>query len=84
MRLSENATAILHFNIWAQLFDLYTDGLISQEAWDYWDAGYRRVWKHYRLERTWEMSGENYDPGFQRHIGSRCNEPAIAELKILA
>ncbi len=58
-------------DIWAQLFDLYKDGLISQEKWEYWDNGYWIVWQRNRIGEHWDGSAEMYDPDFQQYINSR-------------
>ena len=67
------------FDIWAQLFDLYRDGLISQEKWSYWDNGYWRAWQRNEIGQTWESSAEVYDPDFQQYINSRRVELGIRE-----
>lgn len=62
------------FDIWAQLFDLYRDGLISQKKWDYWDDGAWRAWGQ-GLRQHWEKTGgSNYDPDFQRYVNSHRTE----------
>ncbi len=58
-------------DIWAQLFDLYRDGLISQEKWKYWDDGYWIIWQQNRIGQVWDRSAQMYDPDFQQYINSR-------------
>ncbi len=67
------------FDIWAQLFDLYKDDLMSQEKWDYWDNGYWSVWEQNRLGETWESAAEMFDPDFQQHVNSRRTELGMDE-----
>ncbi len=69
-----NRYQAVQFDIWAQLYDLYTDDLISQEKWDYWDDGYWRGWQRKRFAETWERIGPNYDPDFQQYVNSHRNE----------
>ncbi len=67
------------FDIWAQLFDLYKDDLISQEKWGYWDDGYWRGWQKNRFSETWERIGPMYDPDFRQHINSHRIELGVGE-----
>jgi hypothetical protein len=67
------------FDIWAQLFDLYKDGLISQQKWEYWDNGYWRVWQPDQYDQAWERVAGAYDPDFQQYINSRRTELGLGE-----
>ena len=67
------------FDIWAQLFDLYRDGLISQKKWDYWDNGYWRNWQQNQYDQAWEQIAGAYDPDFQQYINSRRTELGLGE-----
>ena len=56
-------------DIWAQLYDLRSSDLISQDLWRYWDTGFAQEWgaEH---QRIWEGIRGAYDPDFQAHIES--------------
>jgi len=57
-------------DIWAQLFDLRSNDLISEDIWSYWDLGFVRSWDPSH-ERVWERSREIYDPEFQVYVDSQ-------------
>jgi len=67
------------FDIWAQLFDLYKDGLISQEKWEYWDGGYCRIWQRNQYDQAWDQVAGAYDPDYQQYINSRRAELGLGE-----
>lgn len=59
-------------DVWAQLYDLYSDGIISAEKWHYWDEGYWRSWHSARYEEFWSLdNGAEYDPEFSQYLNSR-------------
>lgn len=65
-------------DIWAQLFDLHAEGIISDEKWRYWDEGYWRSWDSARYEEFWSLDeGAEYHPAFRQYVNSR--REAIAE-----
>jgi hypothetical protein len=56
-------------DIWAQLYDLRSSDLISQDLWDYWDSGFVQAWDVER-QNTWQRIRDAYSPDFQAHIES--------------
>ena len=56
------------FDIWAQLFDLHKDGVISDEKWAYWDAGIWNMLQVDEMYAAWSQVSGVYDPEFQDHI----------------
>ena len=59
-------------DIWAQLFDLYSDGIISEEKWHYWNEGYWRSWHSAGYENSWSLdNGAEYDLAFRQYVNER-------------
>jgi len=58
-------------DIWAQLYDLRSNGLISEDIWSYWDYGFVRAWDDSGYERIWERNREIYAPEFQTYVDSQ-------------
>ena len=56
-------------DIWAQLFDLQRNGLISQNIWSYWDVGFVQAWSDGH-SRVWRKNRGIYDPSFQSYVES--------------
>jgi len=56
-------------DIWAQLFDLQSNHLISQELWGYWDDGFMHAWGDHH-ERVWQRIRGAYNHDFQAHVDS--------------
>jgi len=56
-------------DIWAQLFDLHSSGLISQDLWNYWDTGFVQGWTAGH-DDMWRRYRGAYDTDFQAHIDS--------------
>jgi hypothetical protein len=60
-------------DIWAQLFDLQRNDLISQELWKYWDDGFVQDWGAGH-ESIWQRIRGAYDPDFQAHVESNTQQ----------
>ena len=59
-------------DIWAQLDDLYSDEIISDDKWQYWNEGFWRSWHTAHYENYWSIdSGADYDPDFRSYVNSR-------------
>jgi hypothetical protein len=56
-------------DMWAQLFDLQRNGLISQSIWSYWDVGFIEAWSAGHA-RVWQRNRGIYDPSFQKYVDS--------------
>lgn len=56
-------------DIWAQLFDLHSNDLISQDLWNYWDHGFVQAWGA-QHKAIWQKVRGAYRPDFQAHIES--------------
>jgi hypothetical protein len=64
-----NAYMAAQFDIWAQLFDLRSSDLISQELWRYWDDGFIKAWGAGH-EGVWPKIKNAYSSEFRAHVES--------------
>ena len=69
------------FDIWAQLFDLHKDGLITDEKWGYWESGFWNMLEISKMEDVWPAISTNYDPAFGAYVTEGFEKRAKPERK---
>ena len=50
------------------------DALISDEKWEYWDAGTWSMLLVHEMKPVWSRVENAYDPDFQEHVNRGFNE----------
>ena len=63
-------------DIWAQLFDLHQNGVISTEAWQGYEGGFWVHWKADEIASTWTSRREIYSEAFRQYIDAESRQRA--------